>query len=162
MNPNQKLLTAICAYLPHGLYFYDEKEEQYLLLQSVVDNKYLIFHETEKTYLYCDGQIKPVLYTPEDLGDSIYDHGTEINPFDLLVTDLNPDNHVFVTADDPKYGGFIMFSVETGGEPIFHAISFDDYYSLIKWKYQVFSLESYQYLAVENLETNPYEKYRDI
>ena len=148
-------LKIYSAYLPYGLklqYFDDERE----ILHN--DCKIVGFREDEMTIANNEYQydvkfydVKPILFSLEDLTKEITIGGETFVPFDELIKIKN----VRLRVEKYENGDKKLLNINTFSFSLFD-FEYKIIEKLLEWKFNVFNLPEIEYIKVTE-ENNPYK-----
>lgn len=148
-------LKIYSAYLPYGLklqYFDDERE----ILHN--DCKIVEFREDEMTIANNEYQydvkfydVKPILFSLEDLTKEITIGGETFVPFDELIKIKN----VRLRVEKYENGDKKLLNINTFSFSLFD-FEYKIIEKLLEWKFNVFNLPEIEYIKVTE-ENNPYK-----
>ena len=148
-------LKIYSAYLPYGLklqYFDDERE----ILHN--DCKMVEFREDEMTIANNEYQydvefydVKPILFSLEDLTKEITIGGETFVPFDELIKIKN----VRLRVEKYENGDKKLLNINTFSFSLFD-FEYKIIEKLLEWKFNVFNLPEIEYIKVTE-ENNPYK-----
>ncbi len=148
-------LKIYSAYLPYGLklqYFDDERE----ILHN--DCKMVEFREDEMTIANNEYQydvkfydVKPILFSLEDLTKEITINGETFVPFDELIKIKN----VRLRVEKYENGDKKLLNINTFSFSLFD-FEYKIIEKLLEWKFNVFNLPEIEYIKVTE-ENNPYK-----
>ena len=148
-------LKIYSAYLPYGLklqYFDDERE----ILHN--DCNMVEFREDEMTIANNEYQydvkfydVKPILFSLEDLTKEITINGETFVPFDELIKIKN----VRLRVEKYENGDKKLLNINTFSFSLFD-FEYKIIEKLLEWKFNVFNLPETEYIKVTE-ENNPYK-----